>query len=117
MAKWQKDGIALHPLFKFKCLGCKDPKATFTETGFLVNNFPIYNDKPEEYNSYALDRTFICDLCCFRVVFGIAISKEHYDAIGDWMTEKEKEHIDKAQAYQKIQKDLDEAKERVFKTV
>jgi len=117
MAKWKKDGIALHPLFEFKCLGCRTPKADFTETGYSLCRFPIYDDKPEEYDAHALDRTFKCDLCGYRVVFGIAVSKEHHDAINDWMKQGEKEQHDKANSRQVIQARLDEAKERVFQNL
>ena len=116
MAKWKRDGIFIHPLFEFKCLGCRDPKATYTETGFVISNFPIFNDKPEEYDSYALDRTFKCDFCGFRIVFGIAVSKKHHDKIDEWMKEGEKKQGEHLKNQIRAREKLDEAKERVFQT-
>ena len=89
MAKWRKEGIFVKPQFRFVCQGCKDPDATFTETGHALNEFPLYDDD-YDYQSHALDRTYICDLCGFRVVFGLAITKEHYEAITEWKKEKKK---------------------------
>ena len=116
MAKWQKDGVFLHPLFEFKCLGCRTPKVDFTETGFCISKFPLYNEKPEEYNSHALDRTFVCDLCGYRIVFGLAVSNKHHDEIDEWMQGKEKDNWELTKRQVMIQDKLDEAKENVFKT-
>jgi len=116
MAMWQKDGVFLHPLFEFKCLGCRTPKADFTEVGFVLNKFPLYNDKPEEYDSHALDRTFVCDLCGYRIVFGLAVSNKHHDEIDEWMQAGEKRDMELRKQRVLIQGKLDEAKERVFKT-
>lgn len=116
MAKWKRDGIFIHPLFMFKCLGCKDPKATFSETGFTLCNFPIYNDKPEEYDSHALDRTFKCDLCGYRIVFGIAVSKEHHDAINNWMREEEKKQSDKTLSFG-VNERIEKARKRVLEAL
>ena len=78
MAKWRKEGIFLKPLFKFKCLGCRDTLATFSESGYRLQNFPIDMKKPNEYNSYNIDRTYHCNLCGCKVTFGIALTKEHF---------------------------------------
>ncbi len=79
MAKWKKKGIFLEPLFKFKCLGCKDTATTFYEFGWALQNFPIENDK--DYKSHAIDREFRCNFCGWQLVFGIALSKEHFEEI------------------------------------
>jgi len=81
MAKWKKEGIFLTPLFKYKCLGCRDPITTFWEKGYSLQNFPLDIKKPSEYNSYALDRQFHCNLCGWKLNFGIALEKEHWEAI------------------------------------
>ena len=81
MAKWKKKDIFLEPLFKFKCLGCRDPVATFWEKGYTLHNFPLDINKPSEYNSYALDRQFHCNLCGCQMNFGTALKKKHWEAI------------------------------------
>ena len=84
MAKWKKKGIFIKPLFKMKCLGCKDPTARFVELGYALSNFPIDDDKPEDYNSYVIDRTYKCNLCGFQAVWGIALSEKHFKEILDY---------------------------------
>ena len=81
MAKWRKNGAHVIPNFNIKCLGCGDPDATFSHIGYALSNFPLNNDRPEDYNSYVIDMTFHCDLCGWRTVFGVAISKEHFKEI------------------------------------
>lgn len=81
MAKWHKDGIFIKPLFKMKCLGCRDPLARFTEMGYCLSNFPIDSEKPELYNSYVIDRTYKCNICGFQLVFGIALQEKHFKEI------------------------------------
>ena len=81
MAKWKKEGIFLKPLFKYKCLGCKDPLAKFWEKGYALQNFPISDDNPADYNSYALDREFVCELCGWQMNYGIALKKNHWKEI------------------------------------
>lgn len=93
MIKWRKNGIFLAPLFKFKCLGCRDTLATFYEMGYGLSNFPIDMDKPEDYNSYALDRTYRCNLCGWEDVFGLALTKEHFEEILNYDEKKSKRQI------------------------
>jgi len=81
MARWKKDGLNLIPLWKFKCEGCKDPMAGFIEMGYALLNFPIYDDKQREYDSYALDRQYKCSLCGWQLNFGLALSKKHFEAV------------------------------------
>lgn len=81
MAKWRKKGIYLYPTFKFKCLGCRDPLATFKEMAYALLNFPIYDGKQAEYNSYALDRQYMCTLCGWQMNFGIALTKRHWEEV------------------------------------
>lgn len=88
MAKWKKKGIYLKPLWKFKCLGCKDPLATFFEHGYALLNFPIYSEKQKEYNSYALDREYYCKLCGWQLNFGIALKRGHFEAIEKYDRER-----------------------------
>ena len=83
MAKWTKVGIILKPLFKFKCLGCRDSLATFSETGYRLQNFPIVMETQDDYNSYAIDRTYQCKLCGWKLVFGIALTKEYFKELVD----------------------------------
>ena len=87
MAKWHKKGIFLTPLFKMKCMGCRDPLARFEEVGYALSKFPIDDDKPHEYNSHVIDRTYVCNLCGFRRVYGIALTKKHFDQIVEWTDE------------------------------
>ena len=89
-AKWKKNGIFLEPLFKYKCLGCKDPLAKFYELGYGLQNFPISDDKPGDYGSYALDRQFHCGLCGWQMNFGIALKKEHWEQIVEYEDERER---------------------------
>ena len=79
MAKWIKKGVFIDGNFKMVCQGCRDPLATLKEVGYMLSNFPIDNDKPDEYNSYVIDRTFRCNLCGYQEVFGVAVSKEHME--------------------------------------
>lgn len=81
MARWKKEGLNLKPLWKFKCLGCGDPMAGFKEMGYLLLNFPIHSDRQYEYHSYALDRQYSCVLCGWQINFGIALTKEHFEAV------------------------------------
>jgi len=73
-----------------KCSGCRDPNATFSEIGYGLSNFPIDDEKPEEYNSYVIDRTYRCNLCHYSAVFGVAISKEHFEKILIYEVENER---------------------------
>jgi len=88
MARWKKEGIFLTPLWKFKCGGCEDPAARFIEMGYALLNFPIYIERRNEYNSYALDRKYYCNLCGWQLNFGIALQKEHWEAIKEYDEEK-----------------------------
>lgn len=81
MAKWRKVGVLLKPLFKMKCLGCRDSLAILKESGYIVKNFPIKMDKQENYNSYAYDKEYCCLLCGWQDVFGLAVTKEHYGGL------------------------------------
>jgi len=83
MAKWRKVGIILKPLFKFECLGCRDSLATFSETGYRLQNFPITMENQDDYNSYAIDRTYHCNFCGWELVFGIALTKGHFKELLD----------------------------------
>ncbi|KKL71342.1 hypothetical protein LCGC14_2095890 [marine sediment metagenome] len=81
MAKWRKQGVLLKPLFKMKCLGCRDSVAVLRESGYILNNFPIRMDKQEDYSSHAYDKEYCCSLCGWQTVFGLAVTKEHYDEL------------------------------------
>lgn len=81
MARWKKEGLNLKPLWKFKCRGCSDPMAGFTEMGYALLNFPIYSDKQRSYESFALDRQYRCVLCGWQLNFGLALSKAHWEAV------------------------------------
>lgn len=88
MAKWAKVGIFIKPNFKMTCLGCGDIGVSFFERQYQIMHFPIYMDKPTDYNSYAIDRIYCCNLCGWRMIFGIAISKKHFEDIRDYFDTK-----------------------------
>lgn len=70
-----------------KCKGCRDPYATFIESGYALSNFPIDDARPDRYGSYVIDRTYLCKLCGYQGVHGIAVSKEHFNQIAEWTAE------------------------------
>lgn len=103
MAKWVKDGVFFSPNFKMVCLGCGDPAASFEETQYHIMHFPIHMDNLEEYSSYAMDRTFACKLCGWRIIYGIALSKKHFDEIRDYLDTKDmKKDVQRTVPYQKL---------------
>lgn len=90
MPKWKKEGIFVRPLFRMKCLGCRDSNARFIEVGYGLSNFPIDDDYPEKYDSYVIDRTYRCNLCGWQQTFGVALSKEHFEEILDYEARNER---------------------------
>ena len=85
MAKWKREGLFFEPLFKIRCLACEDPHAELERTEFTPLHFALDDDKLEEKNSYALDQVYVCSLCGWEIVFGIAISKKHHKELsGDF---------------------------------
>jgi hypothetical protein len=58
--------------------------------GYGLSNFPIDPKNPKKYGSYVIDRTYACRLCGFATVFGVAISKEHFEEILDYDTKNQR---------------------------
>jgi hypothetical protein len=49
--------------------------------GYALLNFPIHEDNQRDYSSFALDRQYRCNLCGWQLNFGLALKKEHWEAV------------------------------------
>lgn len=79
--KWERDGLFFKPTFPLKCRGCKDPNAKMKRLRIVLLNFPLnylHMGEDNAYDGHAQDYTFVCDLCGWQSMYGVAIDEAHY---------------------------------------
>jgi len=89
---WGEDGTTISGLACLFQLLCKFDGTPMALGLYKPTKFAI-NDGTNEKNSHAIDVTLICPKCGFKEMYGVAISKKHYDDLQEWIAGSPKKII------------------------
>lgn len=82
MAKWKRTGkYSYTPNFEMTCRGCRDSLSKMVMRGVKLLRHPLDVVEQKVFESHAQDYAFFCNLCGYRELYGIPISKEEFEVL------------------------------------